>query len=114
MENKQQQLFDKLLELCDSMVSEAYVVTNGLKVSSIVLDKKIAEFLCREMRKQYNSDTWVYLSIPQAIEYAFSCGREYAMDEIKKFQEKKIEQPVDASVRGDESGENSEFRKSNV
>lgn len=112
MESKQQELIDKLLELCDSFVSQAYVITDGLKVSAIVLDKKIAEFLCKQMRKQYNTDAWVYLAIPQAIEYAFSCGREYAFEELRQAQ--KADKPVDCSATGEKNAEDSELRTSDV
>ena len=111
MDSRQQELIDKLLEVCDSYVSQAYVITDGLKVSAIVLDKKIAEFLCKEMRKQYNTDAWVYLPIPQAVEYAFSCGREYAFEEIRQAQ--RAEQPVDVSAIGEENG-NQELRQGDV
>jgi hypothetical protein len=113
MESKQQELIEKLLEVCDSFISQAYVVTNGLNVSAIVLDKKIAEFLCKSMRKQYNTDSWVYLSIPQAIEYAFSSGREFAFEQLRDAQ-KKVEQPVDVSTLGEENGKTEELRKSDV
>ena len=112
MDSKQQELINKLLEVCDSFVSQAYVITDGLKVSAIVLDKKIAEFLCKELRKRYNTDAWVYLPIPSAIEYAFSCGREYAFEELRQVQ--KADKPVDCSATGEKNAEDSEFRASDV
>lgn len=116
MNTIQEKLINRLLELCDSIIGDAYVVTDGLRVSAIVLDKKIAEFLCKEMRKKYNTDAWVYLSIPESVEYAFSCGRECAFEEISQVKkaDKKVEQPVDVSTLGEENGEDKELRESNV
>lgn len=114
MESRHQELIDKLLEICDSFIAQSYVVTDGYKTSAIVLDKKIAEFLCKQMRKQYNTDQWVYLSIPQAIEYSFSRGREHAFEELRRMQEKKVEQPVDVSTLGDNDEKDPELWESDV
>lgn len=86
MNEKQEKILSSLLEICDDLVSGAFVVTDGYMVSAIVLDEGVAKYLCKEMRKQYNNDKWVYLSIPMAIEYAYSIGREsgYLIDESPK------------------------------
>jgi hypothetical protein len=83
-----EELIKKLMLVCESIVSEAYVVSDGIRTSAIVLDKTVAEFLCREMRKKYQTDSWDIFSIPQAIENAFNCGRESAMKEIESLKRK--------------------------
>jgi len=113
MSTNQEELINRLMELADDMISKAYVVTNGLRVSTIVLDQKIAEFICKKLRSEYNSDRWVFLTIPQAIEYAFSCGRECAFEELRLAQSK-AEQPVDDSAKGEVNGKDQEFRESNL
>lgn len=114
MDDAHTNLLEKVMDLCDSVISKAYVVTDGQRVSSIVLDAKIAEFLCKEMRKKYNSDVWIFTSIPEAIQYAFGCGRSCAFEELRSIQTKKAEQPVDDSVKGEVNGKDSELRSSDV
>jgi hypothetical protein len=110
MLEKQEKLLESLISLCDDIVSDAYVITDGYQVSAIVIDKKIADFLCRQMRKKFGNDKWVYLSIPQSIEYAFSCGRELGRDEFKESA-----QPVDGAEKERiDYGEDTELRTGGV
>lgn len=99
---KYEDLMGKLMEICEEIVSESIAVTDGYRTSAIVLDKKIADFLCKEMKKKYNSDQWKSLTIPNAIEYAFLCGRESIL--LEQEQIKQIDQPVDVSIIQGEVG----------
>jgi hypothetical protein len=100
-----EELMEKFVEICDSLVSTAFVVTDGIRVSAIVLDEKVALFLAREMIKKYNDRHWTYLQIPDALEYAFSRGVEYQkqmmIDAVK---------PND----GDKNEENTELREGDI
>lgn len=102
MSDLQDKLMSGIMNLLDTAIKDSYIVTDGLKVATIVLDKKIAEYFCKEMRRKHNTERWIYLSVPQAIEYAFACGREYAINEMNNN-----------GMEGG-NGEDSELRSSDV
>lgn len=92
MDPKLQTLLDSFIELCDSIVEDSYVVTNGLGVAGIVLDEKLAKHILRKTVAAYKPEErdiakreWVVCSIPKAIEYSFKKG-------FKEGHNKAIEQ----------------------
>lgn len=85
-------LLESFLQLCDTMVEKSYVVTNGLNVAGVVLQKKLAEHICFKMRNSYrngeedSAEKWIICSIPQALRYSFERGYEEAFRQIMQQQ----------------------------
>ena len=82
MNPTQQQLLNSFLELCDSLVEDAFVVTNGRIVAAVVLEETLAKHICRKCVQKATLEekkSWVVCNISNALDYAFECGYRYAL-----------------------------------
>jgi len=76
-----QQILQSFMDVCDSVVERAYVVTNGIRIAGIVLQEDLAHHICKKVIATYQeeeqkkvSNEWVVCDIPHALQYAFERG----------------------------------------
>jgi hypothetical protein len=119
-------LLESFIELCDSIVEDSYVVTNGIRVAGIVLDEKLAKHILRKTVTAYKPEEielakkeWVVCSIPKALEYAFTRGfKEGHNKAVEQFERDVLNNPSCKEVsdeklvqeqkeKNDDEGENS-------
>jgi len=108
MTNKTNILLKTFTELCEELISEAWVVTDGQKVIDTVLDHGLAVHLCKLMLRKEPNSSWYVATIPNAIALAWKTGyiegrKDYGLDEETIIDE-----------HGDVDGENSELRERDI
>jgi hypothetical protein len=103
-------LYELFLEICDQMIEEAFLVTDGVTVSSVVMDKRVGHLLSKKMKKAYGNEWGVY-TIPEAIKYAHEVGYETALMEMYKRSRQQVPPETESGIEGDDSAENSKLRK---
>jgi len=88
-------LLQSFVDLCDRMVEEAYVVTDGYNIAGIVLMEDLAHHICQKVvaksgNPEQAAKVWVVCSIPNALRYAFECGHNHAMQNLILAQQNEI------------------------
>ena len=81
--DKTEKLLKAFTEVCDELISEAHVVTDGRRFMTAVLDYDLAEKLCKMAKQNSNAD-WRVLNIPTALEFAFRTGYAIAQYEMQE------------------------------
>jgi len=75
-----EKLLNVFTELCEDMINEAFMVTDGRRVVTTVLDYDLAVKLAK-MANESSSTRFYVLNIPTAINFAFECGYQIATNE---------------------------------
>lgn len=91
-------LLKSFVEICEDLVSDAYVITDGMNVLTAVLDYDVAIKLCKFTIDKTGNDKWKVASIPNAILMAYRAGHKQAVYNMKSTKE------------GDKNAEDSELR----
>ena len=90
MESTTEKLMKGFTELCEELVSNAYVVTDGRAVMSTVLDHALAVHLCQLAGRKFESKSWRVVKIDDAIELAYRTGYNEASKENDIEQDPKL------------------------
>lgn len=100
MESTSDKLFKGFVELCEELVTEAYLITDGRQVLTAVLDHSVATKLCKTMIKRTGDPNWKVTKIADGVELAWRNGYLQGCREM----EMKI------NANGDANEEDSELR----
>ena len=108
--NTSEKLLKAFTEICEEIVSDVYVITNGRSTLTATLDHNVATKLCEMMIKQSGNSDWVVAQIPNAIEFAYRHGYETAIDHVKAVQSGEGVEETAPEFKGELDAENSELR----
>jgi len=100
-----EKLLKGFTELCEELVSEAYVVTNGRAVMSTVLDHELAVHLCKLSNRKLGTNDWKVAKIQDALELAYRTGYIAAVEEHKNIdgeQDEKDSELRECSIQHEE------------
>jgi len=101
MNPTQEKLLNTFLELCDVLIEESFVVTDGFNVDMVSFDKEFAEKRCqrliRDCEKNNEESLWVVTEIKHAVQYGFKTGHELTKKEnengkVKELRDGKLQQ----------------------
>lgn len=90
MNQTQEKMLNTFLELCDVLIEESWVVTDGFNVDMVSFDKEFAEQRCkrliRDCEKNNEESLWVVTNITHAVQYGFKTGHDMTVknQEIEK------------------------------
>lgn len=104
--DRMKELYELFLEVFDRMIERCYIITDGITVSTVVMDKKVGAVLAKKMKNQLGRE-WGCFSVPDAIKYAFQIGHDSALMELYKRSQQGKE--TDAA-----DGKTEELRDSDV
>jgi len=106
MESASEKMLKAFVDLCETLVSEAYVITDGRSVLTATLDHAVASKLCDMMIKQSNNKNWKVATLNGLAQYAFkngyAAGKEASTDGLVP------------DLRGDTDGKDSELREREI
>jgi len=116
MNKSSEKLFMGFLELCEELVSEAWVVTDGRAVMTAVLDHEVAIKICQLAIRKTDSDKWKVAKLADSIEMAYRCGYEHALNDINNNDtgEEASEDGLAPETDGENDGEDSELRDGDI
>ncbi len=86
-------LYKSFVSLCEKLITDAYVVTNGRSILTAVLDHDVATKLCQVMIDKSGQD-WKVAKIPDALEMAYRDGYEDALKYMKENTDDIKEGPI--------------------
>jgi len=107
-----EKLFKGFVELCEDLVSDTYVITNGREVVTATLDHDIATKLCKLTRRNDPNGNWVVAKIPSAIEFAYAHGRADAIEELNQSGEEASNAAPEQI--GETDGQDSQLREREI
>jgi hypothetical protein len=110
MESASEELFKGFVELCEKLVSDAYIITDGRRVLTATLDHSVATKLCQVMIDRTGEPNWRVASIANGIELAYRCGYDQACRDFKDRMSGEEAQDAAPELEGESRGENSELR----
>ena len=84
MDSPTEKLLKTFTELCEELISKAYVVTDGRAVMTTVIDHDLAIHLCKLVGRKTESNKWKVATIANAVEMAYRTGYETAVENLKK------------------------------
>lgn len=111
-------LLESFMQLCDSVVENAFVVTDGMEIAGIVLQESLAKHICRKIVNTYKIEDrkraekeWVVCSFPSAMKYAFERGQRVGIDvALKKICEEAPNGKLAQTKENDNDREDSQLR----
>ena len=102
MNSTTEKLLKGFTELCEELVSNAYIVTDGRSVVDTVLDYDLAVHLCKLSQRKYEGSDFVVIKIEDALEFAYRKGFQEAIHECGVREKERLEKT---------DGEDSELRE---
>jgi len=110
-----EKLLKSFIDLCDTVVENAFVVTNGVCIAGIVLQESLAHHICKKTIDTYKDQDearteWVVCKIPEAMRYAFERGFRVAIQQVS-MQRTSREESSQIEIDAQENKENSTDEK---
>jgi len=105
MSSTSEKLFKGFIELCEELVHDAYVITDGHAVLTATLDHDVAIKLCKLTIRQTGNKNWRVTSLSETTEFAYRTGYDAACQDL---QEQISDEEVSSDKLASENGENNE------
>jgi len=118
LDPKMENLLKSFVQLCDTMVEEAFVITNGLEIAGIVLQEELAQHICRKVINTYKdpkqaAEEWTVCNFANAMKYSFERGyRSGIVNTLKTIREEVPEGQLarDETKETDNVGQDTQLR----
>jgi hypothetical protein len=101
MNTATEKLLKTFTELCESLIADAYVITDGRSVLTAVLDHELATKLCQVMIDRTCDNSWKVTKIADGLELAYRNGYNQACKDFEKQIERNTDEQ-DSELRDSE------------